>query len=280
MKSSSSESGHLLLALMIGLTVMAIFLTVVAQQWSTLERREKEKELVFRGNQYIKAIKKYQQEHGGAYPTRLESLMELGPRRLRYIRKLYRDPMAPDGKWGILLADPSGKGFINPNAPPTEEGVSGLEDLGKGLSIDEKIRNSNLRNNGRMKLFAGKGGLSDWDNPEEDSVDGKESVTAPGQPTGPIVGVVSLWDSESFKRYHEHENYTEWTFSIFDLLEQQQQQQQNNQQGGFAPTAGKFGVGPGGDKTIMGGDSGGALNCCGPQCPPGSKCGGRPNGQR
>src|SRR5262245_23925045 len=189
---------------MIGLTVMAIFLTVVAQQWSTLERREKEKELVFRGNQYIKAIKKYQQEHGGAYPTRLESLMELGPRRLRYIRKLYRDPMAPDGKWGILLADPSGKGFINPNAPPTEEGVPGLEDLGKGLSMDEKIRNSNLRNNGRMKLFAGKGGLSDWDNPEEDSVDGKESVTAPGQPTGPIVGVVSLWDSESFKRYHEH----------------------------------------------------------------------------
>ena len=101
LKSSSSESGHLLLALMIGLTVMAIFLTVVAQQWSTLERREKEKELIFRGNQYINAIKKYQQEHGGAYPTKLESLMELGPRRLRYIRRLYRDPMAPDGKWGI-----------------------------------------------------------------------------------------------------------------------------------------------------------------------------------
>ncbi|MCI0566568.1 MAG: hypothetical protein L0Z52_00075 [Acidobacteria bacterium] len=272
MKSSSSESGHLLLALMIGLTVMAIFLTVVAQQWSTLERRENEKELVFRGNQYIKAIKKYQQEHGGAYPTRLEALMELGPRRLRYIRKLYRDPMAPDGKWGILLADPSGKGFINPNAPPAEEGVPGLEDLGKGFttSLEEKIRNSNFKNEGRRKLFAGKGGFSDWDNPDEDSEEGKESVTAPGQPTGPIVGVVSLWDLASFKRYHEHENYTEWTFSIFDLLEQQQQQ--NNQQPGTAAPTPGFGVGPGGSQTIMGGDS-----CCGPQCPPGSKCGDRMN---
>src|SRR4029453_14273581 len=119
-RSRFSESGHLLLALMIGLTVMAIFLTVVAQQWSTMVRRENEKELMFRGTQYSKAIRKYQMEHGGAYPPRLEELMELGPRRVRYFRKLYRDPMAPDGKWGILLADPSGKGFINPNAPQAE----------------------------------------------------------------------------------------------------------------------------------------------------------------
>jgi hypothetical protein len=62
LKSTSSESGHLLLALMIGLTVMAIFLTVVAQQWSQIERRENEKELLFRGNQYIKAIKKFQMQ--------------------------------------------------------------------------------------------------------------------------------------------------------------------------------------------------------------------------
>ena len=262
-RSRSTESGHLLLALMIGLTVMAIFLTVVAQQWSQVERRENEKELVFRGNQYIKAIKKFQLEHGGAYPTRLETLMELGPRRLRYIRKLYKDPMAPDGKWGILLADPSGKGFINPNAPQAEGGVDGLEDLGKGLasSMEDKIHNSTMRNEGRKRLFTVKAGVPDWDKPSEDE-EGKDSVTAPGQPTGPIVGVVSLWDLASFKRYHEKENYTEWTFSVFDLLEKQQQ---NPQPGAPAPTPG-FGIGPGGKQTIYGGGA-----CTGANCPPGSK---------
>src|SRR5262245_48677551 len=144
------ESGHLLIAVMIGITLMLIFMTVVAQQWSSLERRENEKELMFRGTQYAKGIRKYQSEHGGAYPTSLESLMELGPRRLRYIRKLYRDPMAPDGKWGILIADPSGKGFINPNAPQGEEGIPGLDDLGKGLEdLEGKLRNANLRNEGK-----------------------------------------------------------------------------------------------------------------------------------
>jgi len=247
-RSRSSETGHLLLALMIGLTVMAIFLTVVAQQWSSMVRRENEKELIFRGNQYSKAIKKYQMEHGGAYPTRLEELVELGPRRLRYIRKLYKDPMAPDGKWGILIADPSGKGFINPNAAPAEGGVPGLDDLGKGLSteIDDKIRASNLRNEGRKKLFTSKGLFPDWDKPNDDDPEGKNSVTAPGQPTGPVVGVVSLWDLAAFRRYHEHENYTEWTFSVFDLLEQQPT---NLQPKPAAPTPG-FGIGPGGSQSI------------------------------
>ena len=255
----SSESGHLLLALMIGLTVLAIFLTVVVQQWSTIERREREKELIFRGNQYAKAIKKYQLEHGGAFPTALDQLMEPGPRRLRYIRKLFRDPMSPDGKWGILLADPGGKGFINPNAlPENPTGIEGLDDLGKGF--EDKLKAANNRNEGRLKIFSAMNkGLSSWDKPAGDDKDGKNSVTAPGQPVGPIVGVVSLWDLTTFQRYHEHENYTEWTFSIFDLLENQQQQKQGTLPN--APTPG-FGVGPGGNQCIIDPVSGKKIGNC------------------
>ena len=42
------------------------------------------------------------------------------------------------------------------------------------------------------------------------------SVTAPGQPIGPIVGVVSLADQTSFRLYRQHENYSEWAFNIFE----------------------------------------------------------------
>jgi type II secretory pathway pseudopilin PulG len=264
--TTPGESGHLLLVVMMGLVVMSIMLGAAVQQWSAIQRREHEEELIFRGNQYVKAIKRYQAEHGGALPTSLEILVKPGPRRLRYIRKLFRDPMVPDGKWGILLAHPSGKGYINPNAPPpTGEGeVPGLEDLGKGLkdSGKDEYQAYRTRKGSGQKSFALQSGLPvAGDTPIGDPA-GKESVTAPGQPVGPIVGVVSLADQTSFRLYREHENYTEWAFNIFEDGQQGQTQQQAR-----TPVATPgAGVGPGGAQTIWGGGK-----CIGKDCPPGKK---------
>jgi type II secretory pathway pseudopilin PulG len=254
-----AESGHLLLIVMIGLTVMAIMLAAAVQQWSTIQRRESEKELIFRGNQYVKAIRLYQKEHGGALPTSLESLAEPGPRGLRYIRKLFRDPMTPpQGKWGILLADPSGKGYINPNAPPpAEEGVEGLEDLGRGLrqsKLEAALSMSSKRNAMKEKVFGESGGSIFAGGPARDSEDlDDKSVTAPGQPVGPIVGVVSLADfSSSYRIYRNHESYGEWAFNIFETGDGQNAQQQP-----LAPVATPgSGIGPGGSQMILGGADG------------------------
>jgi type II secretory pathway pseudopilin PulG len=269
--SSPGESGHLLLIVMMGLVVMSIMLGAVVQQWSVVQRRENEEELIFRGNQYVKAIKLYQAEHGGALPTSLEILIKPGPRRLRYIRKLYKDPMVPDGKWGILLADPSGKGYINPNAPlPTGQGsVPGLEDLGQGFgdnSIAGKLKLSNLRNTSRENAFSAKSGGSDWTGTTLGDDAGKsDSVTAPGQPVGPIVGVVSLSDQQtSFRLYRQHNDYGEWAFNIFE--DGGVNPQLNKKPLSPVPTPG-WGVGGGGKQTIYGGSGPGG--CVGPACPPG-----------
>ena len=264
------ESGYLLLVVMMGLVVMAIMLGAAVQQWSTVQRRENEEELIFRGNQYVKAIKRYQAEHGGALPTSLEILVKPGPRRLRYIRKLFRDPMAPDGKWGILLAHPSGKGYINPNAPaPTgEEGVPGLEDLGKGLKDSGKDEYGAYRTSKTSpgKAFALQSGAPAAGDTAIGDPAGKESVTAPGQPVGPIVGVVSLLNEASFRIYREHENYTEWAFNIFEDGQQGQTQQQ-----ALTPVATPgVGIGPGGQQTMWGNGV-----CLGKDCPPGTSPGGR-----
>jgi type II secretory pathway pseudopilin PulG len=259
--SKDPESGHLLLVVMLGAAV---------QQWSAVQRRENEEELIFRGKQYVRAIKLYQAEHGGALPTSLEILVKPGPRRLRYIRKLFRDPMAPDGKWGILLAHPSGRGYINPNAPPpTEgEGVPGLEDLGTGLksgSQDEfQEYKSRKTSRGKSSGFQSGNALglpTSGDTAIGDAA-GKESVTAPGQPLGPIVGVVSLADQTSFRLFREHENYTEWAFNIFEDGDQGQNQQQQARTPVATPGVG---VGPGGQQTIWGGG-----NCIGKDCPTGT----------
>jgi len=82
--------------------VLAVFLIAAVQPASIMIRRENEKDLVFRGGEYVEAIRLYQSEHGGAFPTRLEQLIQEGPKRLRYIRKLYRNPFDPEGKWVLL----------------------------------------------------------------------------------------------------------------------------------------------------------------------------------
>jgi len=109
------EAGHLIVGLMVMVTVMMILLTAAAQSWTFLTRRDNEAELIFRGEQYANAIAFYQKENG-QYPLDLKILMQRGPHRHRYIRRLWKDPVSKDGKWGKLYLSPNGKGFINPYA--------------------------------------------------------------------------------------------------------------------------------------------------------------------
>ncbi|MCX8160057.1 MAG: type II secretion system GspH family protein [Candidatus Saccharicenans sp.] len=94
--------GYTLLLLLIVIFVMSLGLLVAVPVLETQLRREKEEELIFRGKQYVEAIRLYQQKKPGAYPSSLEDLV-----KEKCLRRVYRDPMAEDGKWNLLLI-PSG----------------------------------------------------------------------------------------------------------------------------------------------------------------------------
>src|SRR6058998_2242372 len=100
-ESGSDERGHLLVGLMVLVAVLLILLTVTGQSWTFLVHRDNEAELIFRGEQYANAIDFYKKETG-QYPLELKVLMQRGPHRHRYIRKLWKDPLSKDGKWGLL----------------------------------------------------------------------------------------------------------------------------------------------------------------------------------
>ncbi|MEW5805796.1 MAG: type II secretion system protein [Acidobacteriota bacterium] len=196
-----SERGHLLLTLVIAVAVSMILLTVAAQSWSTVLQREKEEELIFRGWEYAIALKNFRKDRG-RLPTDLKELTERGQRHQRYLRKLYRDPLSPDGEWNLLYLSPDGKGLINPNAPPIEGQLpAGLQERGMPLQ--------------RMPQ-----GLQ----------------TSGGKIAGlQIAGVVSKSAEKAFKQYRKKEYYNEWLFSIFDLLEYQQQQEKDQKNVGGRP---------------------------------------------
>ena len=83
-----AERGYAMAGLLVAIGVMGILMSAALPVWRTYMQREKEAELLFRGEQYVRAIDLYQRRFPGAYPTDLEALVEG-----RFLRRLYLDPM-------------------------------------------------------------------------------------------------------------------------------------------------------------------------------------------
>ncbi len=99
------EAGYAMAALLVGLSVMAIVMSVAMPTWSHMIRRDKEQELVFRGTQYARAINQYQRKFANASPANLDVLIEQ-----RLLRKKFKDPLSPnkDGEFQMLYLNNQG----------------------------------------------------------------------------------------------------------------------------------------------------------------------------
>lgn len=98
-----NQRGAALMAVLLMVVVMGLGAGIAGSTWRTKVRRSKERELLWRGDQYRKAIASYSQvAHGGArgtYPRSLE-VLERDPRflhRVRHLRRLYKDPISGEG---------------------------------------------------------------------------------------------------------------------------------------------------------------------------------------
>jgi len=101
------EAGFTFIGLMFAIAIAGIALAGTGVLWHMESRREKEKELLFIGEQYRMAISTYYDKSpGGAkqFPEKLEDLLQDNrfPNPTRHLRRLYRDPMTPDGQWELI----------------------------------------------------------------------------------------------------------------------------------------------------------------------------------
>jgi len=94
----TERKGYSLLILMIAVFVLSIGLLVAIPVWQTQIQREKEEELIFRGKQFVEAIRLYQIKYPGRFPENLEDLFEN-----KCLRKLYMDAIAEHGEWNVIL---------------------------------------------------------------------------------------------------------------------------------------------------------------------------------
>jgi type II secretory pathway pseudopilin PulG len=92
------RDGYTFLIVLIMMTILAIGLLIAVPVWKTEMQREAEEELIFRGGQYVEAVRRFQVKNPGAFPKSIEELV-----KGRFLRRAFRDPMTADGKWDIVL---------------------------------------------------------------------------------------------------------------------------------------------------------------------------------
>ncbi len=147
-------------------------------------RRQKEEELIHRGAQYTRAIRQYYRRFG-SYPATLEQLEDTS--HMRFLRKHYQDPLT-NADFRVLHV---GEVLLAP-----------------------KVSKLTVQDGGSASSNSQKGGLVVPDA-------GQSSSLPDGQVFGggPIMGVVSTSDKESFRIFNDEDHYNGWLFVYSPLLD-------------------------------------------------------------
>lgn len=107
------QSGFTYLAILFAIAIAGVALAATGINWSQSARREKERQLLFVGNQFRQAIALYYEKSPGGvkrYPRSLDDLLK-DDRQIvttRYLRNIYIDPITNKADWGIEVAPDGG----------------------------------------------------------------------------------------------------------------------------------------------------------------------------
>jgi type II secretory pathway pseudopilin PulG len=119
-------------ALLVAMTIMALFMSMALPAWRTAAQREKEAELIFRGQQYARAIALFQRKYANTFPPNLQILLDG-----HFLRKKYKDPMTADGEFQLVYANqqastqPNAGGVVPTQGQPAPRTTT----VGGGTSI-------------------------------------------------------------------------------------------------------------------------------------------------
>ena len=211
MKTLRRDAGFSLAALIFFTTAASIFIAAAVPAYQMQAKREVEEELIFRGEEYVRGIQKYQRRLG-IYPTSIDQLVETNG--LRFIRRKYKDPVTgkdfrvitvnPDGSvnGSKLFAPNNSKPLLEngaiptfgqpqfqtpggrPQTPPTPQPLGGRPQTPPNPQIAPR------------------------------PLSGPQPLGSPNQPIviGGIIGVASDSDKDSIKVYNKRQKYDEWEF--------------------------------------------------------------------
>ena len=100
------QAGYALIVILLLLALVLISLSTAVRPVLTEAQRQKEDELIFRGEQYKRSIGRFYRKFG-RYPLKMDELIRTNDRS--FLRRPFPDPMTPDGKWRLIRVGLSGQ---------------------------------------------------------------------------------------------------------------------------------------------------------------------------
>ena len=203
-KHPNDEGGYAMVALLVVMSLMALFAMAATSNVKQQSQREREKEAIFRGEQVADAIRSYYRSRGASgvnsLPTNMDQLLEgiQIPGRTKKLQILRaaaaKDPLSKSGEWKLIT--------------PTSQDFAGL------------VKNLTVYTDGvpptPQPLFQNLAGMI----PQMTNVlDTKSTHTAPGgednseSASGPFLGVASRSQRNSVITYYGIDRHDEWIFT-------------------------------------------------------------------
>ena len=134
------ERGFSLLLLVFFTALMLLAVMAATPRILTEAKRQKEQEMIWRGNQYVRGVKLYYRKMG-RFPTSLDDLTKPKTGARRFMRQAYKDPMnTGDGSWRLIYVGPAGQ-LIGSLKPPKTLQMPGVGP-GLGASASSVATNS------------------------------------------------------------------------------------------------------------------------------------------
>lgn len=162
-------------ALLVGMSVAAILMTAAMPAWKQMARREREAELVFRGQQYARAIGLFQKKSGpGVLPPSVDVLVSG-----HYLRKKFKDPITNEdfdvlspmlaaggapGAGGAAAggAPQSGQGAAGRGAAPSGQGYVASPQSGSAGAVGGIIGVASKSKEASLRVYNGRTRYNEW----------------------------------------------------------------------------------------------------------------------
>jgi hypothetical protein len=222
------QQGYAIMTVMFFLTLLVLSTILVAPNLVTDVQRQKEEEMIWRGKQYVRAIRLYygKTHH---FPTQLEDLYT--PKTgIRFLRQAYKDPMnTVDGSWrliyigpnGVLMGSTKNRTLLNAQLGPgfgTPMGSNGNSPFGASNSsaLGSSMAASTQTGNSVPTAAPGVQNPPNGENadgsPGTDSQQPSDLSDSPNIIGGNIIGVGSKINKKSIIWYDKAKNYRQFEF--------------------------------------------------------------------
>ena len=180
--SRLDDRGFAMVVLLVVIAVLGVGMTAMLPTWRQQAIREKEEELIFRGNQYARALVLYSRKNNNLLPTSVDLLYDG-----KYLRKKWTDPITGEDFGLLPVGQPAGA----QGAVPGATGAPGATQGGRGAAPQ-----------------GGRGGT-----PQTGRGSGPGSSFGQ-QVIGQIQGVYSTSTDTSIKVYQNQQRYIDWQFTV------------------------------------------------------------------